>query len=233
MSDAPASPAAPRLQSASWLDKRLVFGVLLVLTSVLAGARVLAGADDAQHVWAATHDLASGTVLVEGDLALSRVRLFDASSHYLAGDKPIGYVVQRAVARDELLPAGSLSAPGKLTPRREITVSVLTGHLPPDLARGEQVDLYVTPDDKGIERAVAARRPADALPRLVLAGLTVADVVQGDGLGATGSEQPVVLTVAPEQVLVLVQALSSGRIDLVRVPAGQQGDLTRASPGVA
>lgn len=226
----PGSPAAPRLRAASWLDKRLLLGVLLVLSSVLGGARVLAGADDAQHVWAAAHDLAAGTVISEGDLALARVRLFDASTHYLAGDKPLGYVVQRAVARDELLPAGSLSAPGPQLGRREITVSVLTGHLPPDLARGESVDVYVTPDDKGIERALAARRPGDALPRLVLPALTVAAVVQGDGFGATGSEQPVVLAVAPDQVLTLVRALSSGRIDLVRVPSGEQGTLTRAAP---
>lgn len=202
MTEAPASPAANRVASASWLDKRLVFGVLLVLVSVLLGARVLATADDAQQVWAATHDLAAGTVIADGDLALSRVRLFGASSHYLAGAKPLGYVVQRAVSRDELVPVNALSAAGQEVPRREVTVSVLTGHLPPDLARGEQVDLYVT--------------PAESLSRLVLPALTVADVVSGDGLGATGQEQPVVLEVAPGQVLAVVQALSSGRIDLVR-----------------
>lgn len=231
MTDAPASPAASRLPSASWLDKRLVLGVLLVVLSVLGGARVLASADDAQQVWSATRDLAAGTVLTDGDLALARVRLFDASTRYLAGDKPVGYVVQRDLSRDELLPVGSLDAPGKGQPRREVTVSVLTGHLPPDLARGDRVDVYVTPDDKGIERALAARRPADALPRLVLPALTVAGVVSGDSLGATGQEQPVVLVVAPSQVLTLVQALSTGRIDLVRVPPGQQAPLSPAQAG--
>jgi hypothetical protein len=213
------SPTAVRIAPTSWLDKRLVFGVLLVLTSVLLGARVLAAADDAQQVWAATRDLAAGTVIADGDLSLSRVRLFDSSGHYLAGAKPLGYVVQRSVSREELVPLTALSAPGKEVPRREVTVPVLTGHLPPDLVRGEQVDLYVSPGDKG------------GRARLVLAGLTVADVVSGDGLGATGQEQPVVLEVAPSQVLVLVQALSAGRVDLVRVPPGQQGPLTPARQG--
>ena len=94
---------------------------------------------------------------------------------------------------------------------------VLAGHLPPDLQRGQQVDLYVTPDEKAVQRG----RPAGA--RLVLAALTVADVVRSGGLGASGQDQPVVLSVAPEQVLVVVQALSEGRIDLVRVPRGAGG----------
>lgn len=230
MTDATTSPKPARLASASWLDKRLVVGVLLVLVSVLTGARVLAGADDAQQVWSATRDLPAGTVLAAGDLELSRVRLFDRSAHYLTGTKPIGYVVQRAVSAQELLPADALTAPGKQVARREVTVSVLTGHLPPDLARGDLVDLYVTPDDKGVERAVAAHRPADALTRLVLASLTVGDVVSG--VGASGQEQPVVLVVAPDQVLTLVQALSEGQLDLVRLPAGEQAPLVRATPAV-
>lgn len=229
MTDVAPSPRPPRLASASWLDKRLVFGVLLVLSSVLLGAKVLASADTSQQVWSATHDLAAGTVLAEDDLAPSRVRLFGTSTRYVAGEKPIGYVVQRAVSGHELLPVDALAQAGKEIPRREVTVSVLSGHLPPDLSRGEQVDLYVTPDDKGIARALASHRPADALAHLVLGGLTVADVTRAGGLGATGQDQPVVLSVAPSQVLTLVQALSEGQIDLVRVPRTQQVPVVTAT----
>lgn len=203
------SPPAPRLAPASWLDKRLILGVALVLGSVLLGARLLAGADTSQPVWSAAHDLAAGTVLAEGDLTLARAKLFDSSARYVAGEMPVGYVVQRAVSSRELLPVDALAAPGKETPSREVTVSVLSGHLPPDLARGEKVDLYVTPDDK-------------SAPRLVLSGLTVAGVTRNAGLGASGQDQPVVLTVSPAQVLPVVQALAAGRIDLVRVPRTQQ-----------
>ena len=205
------SPAPERLRPASWLDKRLVLGVLLVVGSVLGGAKALAGADQSQLVWSATHDLASGTVLADGDLTLSRARLFGTSDRYLAGAKPIGYVVLRPVSGHELLPAASLSTPGGAVARREVTVSVVSGHLPPDLSRGEQVDVYVTPEDKGVR------------PHLVLAGLTVAQVARDSGLGATGQDLPVVLSVAPGQVLAVVEALSEGRIDLVRVPAAGAG----------
>lgn len=207
------SPRATRLPVASWLDKRLLLGVALVLTSVLVGARALAAADTSQLVWSATHDLAVGTVIADGDLTLARARLFDVTSRYLAGDKPTGYVVSRPISGRELVPADAVRRPGPQSARREVTVPVQAGHLPPDLQRGQQVDLYVTPDDKAVQRGRAAG------PRLVLPALTVADVVRGSGLGAGGQDQPVVLAVAPEQVLAVVQALSEGRIDLVRVPS--------------
>jgi hypothetical protein len=217
------APRAARLPTPSWLDKRLVLGVVLVLGSVLLGARTLAASDTSQLVWSATHDLAAGTVLAEDDLTLSRARLFGTSGRYLAGDKPTGYVVRRPVSGNELIPADALASPSKQAPRREVTVPVAAGHLPPDLRRGQQVDLYVTPDDKAVQRG---QSPG---PRLVLAALTVAAVVREGGLGATGQDQPVVLTVAPEQVLAIVQALSEGRIDLVRVPPGEQAPLVSAA----
>ncbi|MCW2598979.1 MAG: hypothetical protein JWM02_808 [Frankiales bacterium] len=227
MSEVPGSPKATRLGSPSWLDGRLVLGVLLVLVSVLVGAKVLAGADTSQQVWVATRDLAPGTVLASGDLQVGRVRLFGTSPLYVAGAKPVGYVVRRSISRDELLPVGSLNEPGTVVARRDITLPVPTGHLPPDLARGEQVDVYVTPDDKA-----AKRLPTKGLdpfaPRLVLQALTVSRVVRSGGLGSSGQDQPVVLSVDPGDVLALVAAMGEGRIDLVRVPRTQQGPLTSA-----
>jgi hypothetical protein len=220
VSELPGSPRASRLGSPSWLDGRLVLGVLLVLVSVLVGAKVLAGADTSQQVWVATHDLAPGTVVAEGDLRTGQVRLFGSSSGYLAGGKPVGYLVTRDVGAGELLPRASLQQPpGSALLRRDITLSVATGHLPPDLAHGQQVDVYVTPDDKAAKRSATAAGDAYA-PRLVLAGLALSKVVRAGGLGASGQDQPVVLSVEPGQVLALVQAMSEGSLDLVRVPAG-------------
>ena len=221
MTEVPASPKASRLGSPSWLDGRLVVGVLLVLVSVLVGAKALASADSSQQVWVTTHALAPGTVLAASDLETGRVRLFGASGRYVAGAKPVGYVVLRGVGSAELLPVDALSAPGQQLQRREVTVPVAAGHRPPDLARGDQVDVYVTPDDKAVRRDARAV----AGPRLVLSGVTVARVVRPSGLGSSGQDQPVVLTVDPGQVLAVVQALADGRIDLVRVPRAAQQPL--------
>lgn len=222
------SPAASRLGSPSWFDGRLVLGVVLVLVSVLVGAKVLSAADRSQQVWIATRDLAPGMVLVAGDLQPGQVRLFATSALYVAGSKPVGYVVRRAVSQAELLPVGALSAPGQVVARRDVTVPVATGHLPPDLARGDQVDVYVTPDDKSAQRKVVKGVDAYA-PRLVLSALTVARVLTRTGLGSSSQDQPVVLTVDPADVLALVQAMGTGRIDLVRVLSSQHQPLVPAT----
>lgn len=228
MSEAPASPRANRLGQPRWLDGRLVLGVLLVLVSVLVGAKVLAGADTSQQVWVASHDLAPGTVVTDGDLRTGQVRLFGSSSRYVAGGKPLGYVVTRDVGAGELLPRASLERPGGQLARRDVTVPVAAGHLPPDLAHGQQVDVYVTPDDKAAKRASGGADPY--APRLVLTGVAVSKVVRAGGLGATGADQPVVLSVDPGQVLALVQAMSQGTLDLVRVPTDAARPLVLATP---
>lgn len=228
MTDAPGSPSASRLGTPSWLDSRLVLGVLLVLVSVLVGAKVLAGADSSQRVWSATHDLAPGTVIASGDVQLSKVRLFGASGRYLAGPVPVGYVVLRSVGSDELLPHDALAAPGKQVQRRDVTVAVGFGHLPTDLRRGDVVDLYVTPDDKAVRRGT---RAVDlTVPRLVLSDVIVARVTRSSGLTSSGQTVPVVLEVDPSQVLDVVQALADGPLDLVRVPDAQLAPLATAAP---
>lgn len=227
MSDAPGSPKAARLGTPSWLDGRLVLGVLLVLVSVLIGAKVLAGADTSQLVWVASHDLAPGSVLADADLHEGKVRLYGTSRLYLAGGKPTGYVVQRPISADELVPAEALSQPGQSTPRREVTVAVGVGHLPPDLSSSDQVDVYMTPDDKAAKRTTAKDAFAS---RLVLSSVTVKRVSRTGGLGSSGQDQPVVLSIDPSQVLALVQAMADGSIDLVRVPRSQQRPLTTATP---
>ena len=218
MSEPPASPAARRLASPSWLDGRLVLGVLLVLASVLVGARVLSSADRSQQVWRATRELPAGAVLVPGDLERTRVRLLDRSGLYSsAGPNPlVGYVVTRVVGAGELLPVGALGRPGETAVPREVTVATSTGHLPPDLRPRDRVDVYVTPTDKA---------GATSLPRLVLEGLVVARTSTSSGLSAGSQDRPVVLTVAPDDVLALVTAMGQGRLDLVRVPA-----LARVTP---
>ena len=159
MSDAPGSPRAGRLATPSWLDTRLVLGVLLVLVSVVVGARVLSAADRSQLVWAADSDLAAGSTLSADDLRPVQVRLFTARDSYLPATAapPVGYVLERAVAKDELLPRQSLVRPGDDVDLRLVTVPVLPGltvQSVPNQAGGlsgatpeRAVVLVVPPDD--------------------------------------------------------------------------------------
>jgi hypothetical protein len=225
------SPRASRLATPGWLDARLVLGVLLVLVSVVVGARVLSAADRSQLVWSTARDLAPGTELTADDVVATRVRLFGNAERYLSAEQPppVGYLLERALGAEELLPREALSAPGGTPDFRAVTLNVRAGNAPPDLRGGEQVDVYLTPQRP--ETAAAAPDPA-AVPdrpvaaggsRLVLASVTVLQVPAADGFGAGSEQRAVVLRVPPDDVAAVLSATELGRIDLVRVPSGLPG----------
>jgi hypothetical protein len=219
VTDIPASPRANRLATPGWLDTRLVLGVLLVLTSVVVGARVLSSADRSQTVWGTTRDLAPGTQLSDGDLTRMRVRLFGHSENYVrgSGPAPTGYFLRRGIGAGELLPFNALTTPGAHLSFRSLTVPVRRGHLPPDLRSGAQVDVYVSPETKA-----GASTTAAGAPRLVVRNVTVLLRRQSGGLSASNDDEPVVLRVRPADVTLLLAAMSEGRIDLIGVPRKQE-----------
>src|SRR3954471_7193921 len=113
--EAAPGPVPRRVRPPRWLDLRLVLGVLLVLGSVLLGARVVFAADATVPVWAAAGDLAAGTVLTADDLVAVDVRLDDAADAYLATTAtPGGRTLSRAVSAGELLPRSTLIEPDEL-----------------------------------------------------------------------------------------------------------------------
>jgi hypothetical protein len=206
------SPRATRLAAPRWLDARLALGVLLVLASVVAGARLLAAADDRAAVLVARHDLVPGQHLTADDFAVGHVQLADQAGRYVAAAAPpIGYVVTRFVGTDELLPADAVTAGAAVTDSRFVTVPVQPGHLPGDLARGALVDVYLT-------RTVGAGVDVPA-PTLVLSAVPVRSTGGGSRVFGSSSTLSVELDVPKDRVSDLVHAVESGTIDLVAVPA--------------
>jgi hypothetical protein len=185
---------------------------------------MLSSADRSQTVWAATRDLAPGTQLTEDDLRRARVRLFgDDTRRYISGrgGAPAGYVLRRGVGAGELLPFGALTAPGEDVTYRHVTVPVARGHLPPGLAAGAQVDVYVSP-----ERTAGSTAAPDVAPRLVVRNVTVLQRPRVGGFAGGGStDEAIVLRVRPTEVPLLLAAMSAGRIDLVGVPRAQEAPL--------
>lgn len=214
------SPVASRVRGPRWKDPRLVVGVLLVLVSVAVGARVFTTADRTTAVWVAARDLDAGTVLTAGDLVAKRVRLLDTASRYVAGGQsPVGYVLTRPVGSGELLPTAAIQAPGKARDHRLVTVAVDRDRLPPGLAAGARVDVYVTPKSTG--------DGADNPAMLVVPAANVATAPQTGGqLGAATAQVPVVLSVPPDLVAGLVDNSRHGDVDLVTVPAGSKETAT-------
>jgi len=151
--EAAAGPTPRRLHPPRWLDLRLVLGVLLVLGSVLLGARVVGAADATVPVWAVTADLAAGTELSADDLTAVDVRLDDAADAYLStGTRPEGRTLARAVRAGELLPRSVLEAADELV---QLALPVQSGYVPPGLRRGQLVDVYAVADPAAGATAVA------------------------------------------------------------------------------
>jgi hypothetical protein len=211
----PLSPPATRLAAPRWWDVRLVIGLVLVLTAVVVGAKVVAEADDTVRVWSVTRDLAAGVTLAADDVAARDVRMPEGARHYLAvaGPSPAGFVLSRDVGAGEMLPAAAVAAPAARTSRRLVTVPVELFHYPAGLTRGERVDLYTTPEAPGT---------ATAPPRLVLGGAVVDRVHERPSTLGGSAGVGVVLSVPAEQVAAVVGATRSGSLDLVRVPVADQ-----------
>jgi Chaperone for flagella basal body P-ring formation len=137
-------PAPRRVRPPRWLDLRLVLGLLLVLGSVLLGARVVAAADATVPVWSASGNLAAGTVLTADDLVAVEVRLDDTGQAYLsASTRPEGRTLSRAVRAGELVPRSALVEPEDLV---QLALPVQSGFVPPSLQRGQLVDVYAVAD---------------------------------------------------------------------------------------
>jgi hypothetical protein len=127
-----------------WLDLRLVLGVLLVLGSVLLGARVVTSAAATVPVWAVSGDLAAGTVLTQDDLVAVDVRLDTAADAYLStSTRPEGRTLSRAVRAGELLPRSALAQAEDLV---QLALPVQAAFVPPSLRRGQLVDIYAVAD---------------------------------------------------------------------------------------
>jgi hypothetical protein len=155
------APPAARAGRPGWRDPRLWIGVALVAASVVAGAKLLDGADNTIEVWVAAADLAEGQPLTEGDLAARRVRFDDGADveRYLkVGDElPEDATLARPVGDGELVPAAALGAPDE--DLLEVPIWAPSDAIPASVAAGSTVDVWVTPVSGG--RAAGARLVLD------------------------------------------------------------------------
>jgi hypothetical protein len=221
MSDLP-MPVANRLPRPRWLDVRLISGLLLILVSVVVGAKLFAEVDERVEVWAVTRDLGAQATLAKSDLVVRAVRLDDTARRYVSADEKLdGLVLNRAVGRNELLPVAALSD-GMSHDQRRVAVEVYRFSAS-GLNRGSVVDLYAVRESDSADDS--------ARPELVLAGVTVAeDVKTGNGsLGSSGSKAGVTLLVPSTKVPTLIEAMAHATIYLVVAPVAGKVE-TDAAP---
>lgn len=212
--DEPRVKLARRLQFKRWRDPRLLLGIFLVTTSVLAGSYLFARQDDTVTYWAVRGAVQAGEKLEADSLRATSVQL-DSSS----GDRYLKVADELPAQMTELVWTHDLSG-GELVSHNalmaaesigaELPLNVAAGHFPADLHTGDLVDVWVSP--KSAEGpATEAKRVLSAVAVLTSGGQSEA---MGDSLAST-------ILVGVEESRVqsdVVASLSSGDITLVRLP---------------
>ena len=161
-------------------------GILIVAVSIVAGSRLLAAADDSVGVWAVADDMGAGDTVTAGDLVARRVRFADGADldRYVASNETLPADVQllRGIGAGELLPRAAFGPAGE-GQLMQLPVAVDAEQVPPSVAAGAIVDVYLVPSGGGECRTACDGRP-------VLEGVTVVDAsTTDDGFGATGKRQ--------------------------------------------
>lgn len=210
------APVPRRLSRPRWWDPRIVGGLLLVVVAVVVGAKVIGASTRTSPIWAATHDLAAGTVLTSNDLVAVDVNLGGQTGEYLLAatgtDAVAGRLVSRPVHGGELLPAAALTAPAA---GRVLVIGVSADRMPPGVTHGSVIDLYLTAAAPGGGSGVARESTT-----LISAGITVQGVVapaSGGLSGATSNRYQVAVLLDPATADKLVRALPTGDPTVVLV----------------
>jgi hypothetical protein len=129
-----------------WRDPRLWVGVAIVAVCVVAGSRLLAGADDTVAVWAVTDDMGPGDQVTTDDLVSERVRFADGADleRYFTVDDtlPADLELTRGVGEGELLPRAAIGA-GGAAGTLQVRIAVDNEQVPAAVEAGSIVHVYL------------------------------------------------------------------------------------------
>ena len=216
------APPAVRATTPGWRDPRMWVGVAIVAVSVVAGARLLAAADDTVPVWALAADKGAGDRVGEDDLVAHRVRFTDeALDRYFSADDelPADLELTRAVGEGELLPRSAVGSAAD-TDTVELPIAVEAEQVPGSVESGSVVDVYLVPsvptDQRHGGRSSGAG-DADLVP--ALEAVTVVDAPALEETFGTSGRRQLVLAVAEQQArdfFTLLGATDSPVITVVR-----------------
>ncbi|HWJ10945.1 MAG TPA: hypothetical protein VNS46_16310 [Nocardioides sp.] len=190
--------------------------MLLVAGSVVAGARLLAAADDTVTVWALADDRGSGSPVVAADLEVQRVRFGDdALVRYFPADEavPDGLVLTRAVGAGELL-ARSAVADADRDEVLQVPLAVDPQQVSPDVTTGSVVDVWVK---DGISERAAASGDATTAGAPALSGVTVLAAPAYDDTFAVSGTRQVVVAVDDERAAAFEELLAGLQDPVIRI----------------
>ncbi len=228
----PDPPKPRRMARPRWLDFRVIGGVLLLVSSVVVGVRVISASSRTSPVWVAAHDLAAGTVLASGDVVAAQVNLGERGESYLDASSPLaGRMLNRSVRGGELVPVSVVEPVGD---GRVVSIAVMPERMAPDVAHGSVIDLYLT-------SGRTALSGGEVRTWLLQSGVTVQSVTapaSGGLSAATSSRYQVALMLSPLDADALVRDLAAGEpVVVLRTGAaadsGYGSSIGAAPPGPA
>lgn len=192
---APESPPAVRGRVSRWADPRLWVGLLLVVVSLIAGARILAAADDTITVWRLNHDLMAGSAVTSADLTPTRVHFADAADEqrYLSAttSPPAGARLTRDIGAGELLAVSAVTTDGSAAVQQQLPLGVAAAGVPAGLSPGDRVDVWAVPSSDAAQRGH---------PIKVLADVTVT-AVNGSVAGGLGADRQILVALTEGTVV--------------------------------
>lgn len=220
----PPSPPARRLGRRRWRDSRLLVGVLLVLVSVVVGARVFASTRTGATWVVARTDLPAGHVVTASDLSTTSADLSPDTSHrYYPGNRRseiVGAMLSRPVSAGELI-SGDSFARGGGAATRVVTVIVKDGRAPA-LRAGDHIDVYVYRNG-GAGSAVAGGVETLVLHNVEYLGEDV----------MSGGDRSLTLRVPVDVAISAVAASQTGRVDVSRIDGSGAATAAGSADGTA
>jgi len=215
-----AARPARRARPAFWADARFVIGVVLVAASIAGVWFVVAAARQTVPVLTATTTLVPGQTITSADVAVVEVALGQALPAYLAADQlGQGEVALRTIEAGELVPRAGVGD-ASLSDRTAVVVRSSID-VPADVERGATVELW--------ESRPAGAPGAFDPPRVLVADAVVADVIEEEGVMASGGAA-LELVIDRRRVAEVLGAIAAGSV-LSAVPnAGAAATAPASTP---
>lgn len=182
-----------------------VLGLGLFVTALIVGIGAVSAPPTAREYLVFTKSLPVGSKLSESDIESVFLSVDnELISYQLNKSEIIGAELAQTVQQGELVAQSDIKVLKSIL--QELTLSFAPDSLPPAISKGDQLDLWVVPQDG----AGNVLDPA----RLVAANLIVAAATSDNS--SISTEVPITFYVLPTQVAGLLDAVSTGQIYLVR-----------------
>ena len=184
---------------------------MLVLGSVVLGAKLLAAADDTVALWQLERDMAAGSAITSADVRVTRVHFDEPadSARYVDASSPLvaGATLTRDVGAGEMLTVSGVTTASTVPPQ-VLPLAVTAAGMPSELAPGDSVDVWATPRGDG---GGGRPRPVQVLQDAIVTAVGAAAAV---GLG--GDRQVAVALPQETDVGSALRSLHEANVVLVQ-----------------